>query len=65
MVTFGTLWLDSQPVEPHHTRRRRAGGEGAALYNTNQPVALRADGGAEPVKERRIITKNRLWTLLQ
>ena len=53
MVTFGTLWLDSQPGELHHTRQSRAGGEAGALYRVNQPLALRADGGAGPVKERR------------
>jgi hypothetical protein len=54
VTTFGRLWLDSQPVELHHTRQSRAGGEGGALYRMNQPLSMRDDGGAPPVKERRI-----------
>ena len=65
MVTFGTLWLDSQPGELHHTRQSRAGGEAGALYRVNQPLALRADGGRGPSKSVGPITKDRLWTLLQ
>jgi hypothetical protein len=45
VTTFGRLWLDSQPVELHHTRHRRLGGDGEALYRMNQPLSMRDDGG--------------------